>query len=275
MNIEQINRGFYDWRESLLKTSLEANTKLVLLVIHTHMNSKSNSAFPSYQTLSNETSLSKRSVILHVKKAVELGWLKKEVRYKGEKDMTSNLYTMVDPTVPYSSIEHHVVPSDEQGGERDSLGGGAGDSLPQCNEFTRVVQEVHPNNPTNNQLNTKTTKKGLQSTIDSLELSEMGVEQEWLEFLEHRKAIKAPMTDIAQKRAFTKLQEFVKLGDDPRSVLTQSIINGWKGLFREKTGGHQNETHQRNNRFASRRAISAVKGNLATSIASGISEETF
>jgi len=53
----------------------------------------------------------------------------------------------------------------------------------------------------------------------------------WNAFLDHRKKIKAPMTDVAVKMAIKKLGRLRDEGHDPTDVLNESIINGWKGVF--------------------------------------------
>lgn len=51
----------------------------------------------------------------------------------------------------------------------------------------------------------------------------------WHEFKEHRKDLKSPMTDRAEKMAIKKLE---KMGvEQHREIIEESIINGWKGLF--------------------------------------------
>ena len=52
------------------------------------------------------------------------------------------------------------------------------------------------------------------------------------EYIEHRKKIKAPMTDLAIKKAINRLNQ-LSGGDINKSIaiIDQSIINGWRGLF--------------------------------------------
>ena len=59
----------------------------------------------------------------------------------------------------------------------------------------------------------------------------------WAEYLEHRRAIKAPMTAAAKRRAFAALARMAGQGQDPGAVLEQSIVNGWRGLFPIKATG--------------------------------------
>lgn len=52
------------------------------------------------------------------------------------------------------------------------------------------------------------------------------------EFVEHRKQIKAPMTELALKKMLNKLND-LSGGDTGKciAILDQSIANGWKGIF--------------------------------------------
>lgn len=52
----------------------------------------------------------------------------------------------------------------------------------------------------------------------------------WADYVEHRRAKKAPMTDRAVTLAFDKLDVFRKRGEDPAAVIHQSIANGWTSL---------------------------------------------
>lgn len=53
----------------------------------------------------------------------------------------------------------------------------------------------------------------------------------WEEFLDHRKSIRSPMSEMAQKKAFKVLEKLKEEGQDVEKVVNNSIINGWKGLF--------------------------------------------
>lgn len=54
---------------------------------------------------------------------------------------------------------------------------------------------------------------------------------DWQAFVEHRRRLRAPMTEVAQARAIAELDRLRTDGHDPLAVINQSIINGWKGLF--------------------------------------------
>jgi hypothetical protein len=56
-------------------------------------------------------------------------------------------------------------------------------------------------------------------------------EQDWLAFLQHRREMKEPMSVLAQQRAIRQLAKLKNEGCDVASVIDQSIVNRWKGLF--------------------------------------------
>ncbi len=62
-------------------------------------------------------------------------------------------------------------------------------------------------------------------------------------FVEHRKAIKAPMTQIALDRMIKQLKELTADPEEQKAILNQSIINGWKGIFslKDKKGEQKHD----------------------------------
>ncbi|UUM20862.1 hypothetical protein [Mycoavidus sp. SF9855] len=60
---------------------------------------------------------------------------------------------------------------------------------------------------------------------------------DWEAFVEHRKRLKAPMSDDAQVRAIAQLSRLRDDGHDPSAVIDQSIVSNWKGLFELKRRG--------------------------------------
>ncbi len=91
-----------------------------------------------------------------------------------------------------------------------------------------------------NKLNKKETYKERNSISkkikeeEILEIPSWLNKEVWSNFIEHRKALKKPMTPQAIKLAFKKLEEFKNQGYNPEDVINQSILNGWLGLFEPK-----------------------------------------
>lgn len=55
--------------------------------------------------------------------------------------------------------------------------------------------------------------------------------EDWNDYREHRESIKCPLTPLAEKKALGELESLRSSGNDPSRVISQSIVNGWKGLF--------------------------------------------
>ena len=82
------------------------------------------------------------------------------------------------------------------------------------------------------ELNTKKSKETVQDVISMLpdELKEVAES-----FVEHRKALKAPMTGNALKLAIRKAKKYANDDMDKTiAIMEQSIENGWKGIFELK-----------------------------------------
>lgn len=62
--------------------------------------------------------------------------------------------------------------------------------------------------------------------------------EQWADFVEHRKQLKAKLSDRAIKLAIKELAKLRDAGHNPAEVLEQSVINGWKGVFPVKTSGN-------------------------------------
>ena len=98
----------------------------------------------------------------------------------------------------------------------------------------RTVHERAPNQEPKEPINQRTieTKEPKQHAT---ELPDWLPTDLWKDYLQARKALKAPMTERAKQLAIKKLDELMKQGYPPKDVLSQSIYNGWKGLFPLKT----------------------------------------
>lgn len=90
-------KPFFSWRQAVLDTDLEANTKLVLLVLSTFMNDHGTGCYPSMDTIAAKSGLSKRSVITHIQNAVEAGFIVvKQHGFKG-REWRTNDYRIAFP----------------------------------------------------------------------------------------------------------------------------------------------------------------------------------
>lgn len=64
-----------------------------------------------------------------------------------------------------------------------------------------------------------------------VELPEWLSKEDWDDFCEHRKKLRAPLNDRSKARVISKLDRLRKAGFNPSDLIDQSITQGWKGIF--------------------------------------------
>ncbi len=135
--------------------------------------------------------------------------------------------TSVEPTI--TSIEPtlkgvELASSEQQSKNNNQEGGSASSS----NGNGNGKERVRASSTTNRRVSTRVV---LPEWLDG------GL---WRDYVEHRKAIRKPMTPRAQEFAIEGLLNLRKGGNDPTVVIKRSIASGWTGLYElknsEKTG---------------------------------------
>lgn len=131
------NKNHFTWQAAVFSSDLPANTKLVLIAVGARMNQFGQGAWPSYNTIAADTSLSRRTVIDAIKLAVERGFITKKTRHKAAK--SGDGFVVTNDTNEYeiswvggAGDAPGVVQGLHQGGEQAAPG---------------VVQGLHPNTP--------------------------------------------------------------------------------------------------------------------------------
>lgn len=100
------------------------------------------------------------------------------------------------------------------------------------NGFDAQVQPI-PNNNTDNNSNKRKTTKGFDAVVEEYTSNE-DLKAAIFDFIQFRKAIKAPLTDRALTLCLNKLDKLANNDLAKIAVLNQSIERGWKGLFELK-----------------------------------------
>lgn len=125
------------WRLGIIKSKLPPTTRHLLLTLSVHMDGSGRNCFPGIERLCDETGLSRRAIINHLRLAKESGWLSIAKRGMPGKKWAHNEYSATLP------------PSHKEGG---ALG-----ALPPVIQVVHLVQEgsapddakavhvVHPN----------------------------------------------------------------------------------------------------------------------------------
>lgn len=104
---------------------------------------------------------------------------------------------------------------------------------PRSNQTSTKEQPIKETSKQINNKNTPKPPKGdaaLAQILGKVCSSDVAVD-----FIQHRRAIKAPMTEVAAERIAKKLEGHAS----PDAVLSTSIENGWKGVFPEQVDAKQ------------------------------------
>lgn len=138
----------WSWKDAVRKAHLEPNTKFVLLNLSLYMNEVGQSCFPSIDQQAEDTGLNRATVMRHLQKAVEAGFLVKRLHgYRGRK-WGRNEYEARYPDAPDNPCE--AVASDnscEAVAPCNRLEGGGGRTMQP--EAVAPCDSISPENLTN------------------------------------------------------------------------------------------------------------------------------
>lgn len=182
--------------------------KLVLLKLADNANDDG-ICFPSYQYIADKCEMSKRSAISHIDDLIKMGFVTKKAR-KNKDGSSANLYLL------------HLEQGSEKsalGGENISLGseksalGGSEKSAPITSHSLEPVIE---------------SKKTTQKSEFEMLLEQFGISGQLAkDFITHRKAKKAPITETAMNGF---LREANKVGLSVAESVAISIERNWQGF---------------------------------------------
>ena len=187
--------------------------KLVLIKLADNANDKGE-CWPSYQHIADQCEISRRSVMRHIDALIADGFVSKRSR-KTPDGATTNVYALRFEVAEAEDLRGDResppgVTESHQGGDTVSLGGGDRES----------PRTSHSLEPVNEPKRTLTP-----SPVDWID------DETWTDFLAHRKSIKKPLSQEAQKRLIKKLERLRADGQDAVAVLDESITQGWAGVF--------------------------------------------
>lgn len=208
---------------ALSQTTGSPTSKLVLIKLADNANDEG-MCYPSYQLISQHTELSKRSIMDHIKKLADAGFLRIENRFVDGAQITNKYFLNLSKTnSPPVNVVHGgsergaggVVNVAHDGSERGAWG---------------VVNDVHsePSIRTVNEPSIRTVNKPSASAVVLPDVIDSKI---WESFVEHRKTIKKPMSKNAQELMIKKLMSFNAKGHDVNAIIETSVMNGWAGVF--------------------------------------------
>ena len=183
-------------REIIEDTRLTLWHIKVLLALYSFRNKNTDLVYPSRESITKRCGIRPNSISTTTSELVKLGWLEKT----GMEGRRAYRVTVPD----FSTLQ-----------ESCTLQESSTSNLQESSTHKNTIKENPIENPTTPQL--------------------LGLDLEtWEEFRIHRKKIKKPMTEYAEKLMIKKLTKLQSEGHNPNQLLEESIANGWQGIFEPK-----------------------------------------
>ena len=85
----------------------------------------------------------------------------------------------------------------------------------------------------------------------------------WMEFEQHRKEMRQPLSDLARTKAQNLIKELSF--EEQAKVIDNTIQNRWKGLFPQKLNGKGNETNHRPHQSHHANVVKTLRKRIAES----------
>ena len=168
----------------------------VLLALYSFRNKNTDLVYPSRESITKRCGIRPNSISTTTSELVKLGWLEK-TGMEGRR-----AYRVTVPN--FSTLQ-----------ESCTLQESSTPNLQESCSHKNTIEENPIKNPPTPQL--------------------LGLDLEtWEEFRIHRKKIKKPMTEYAEKLMIKKLTKLQSEGHNPNQLLEESIANGWQGIFEPK-----------------------------------------
>lgn len=194
--------------------------KLVLIKLADNANDKGE-CWPSYQHIADQCEISRRSVINHIKALEDDGLLIKQSRPGTFKANASNIYIInLDGAAPAHGESPAPSPSAAPApcGESPAL-------PPSAGAAPRTSHSFEPVNEPNGNLAVTGDKK---TRFDPLSIKPKNInEAQWVEWISYRRERKISCA----KMTIEKQIKLLESESNPVEVISQSITNGWQGLF--------------------------------------------
>ncbi|WP_252229629.1 MULTISPECIES: helix-turn-helix domain-containing protein [unclassified Clostridium] len=225
--------------KSIMRSNLSCGAKVLYAYICSFTGA-GNSAFPSLELICNELGMSEKKIYKCRKELIDNNLIAIEKKRIGSK-YTNNIYTIITNPISEKDIEpSHFERVQNEPSKNEPV---QNDRVQESKEISRSCepsQNGHVQNEpcpkvgtiSNRLINKKEKEK--KTEFDKLieEYTENEILKETLyEFIKMRKTIKAAITTTGLKRILNRLDKLASTENDKISILDNSIMNSWKGIF--------------------------------------------
>lgn len=189
------------------KQNIDITSKMVLLALADCADDYGR-CWPGVEYLASKCSITKRAINLKISQLCAQEYITKTVNFDHTGRQKSNTYV----------LNLYILGMNVVQGEGERSSGGR-------------VNDVHP------RIDKSILNHHIKPSTPSPTLPHWLNEQDWIDYKQHRKSTKPSLTQLAEKRALAELEKLREKGNDPKEVINQTIINGWKGFFPLKRTG--------------------------------------
>lgn len=209
-----------------LGTSVKHSSAKFVLVVMANCADAQWFAWPSVAHISESTGQDRKTVLENIKRLIACGVIEDTGVRKGT--------TKQVPVYRLKSSENGTV---QEYQNRDSTENGTVPKFPSNSTEIPVKQsqislETVPKTGHGTQKEPSEEPKGTNKRGKlNVTLPDWLPVDAWESWIAHRKSIKAAMSPQAAKLCIEKLDVLRGEGNDPRGVIDQAVMNGWRGLF--------------------------------------------
>ena len=201
---------------------------LVMLALADWCNDDGGSLYPSIAAVATKirASTSQARRILHA--LIEDGWVSVVGNEAGGAPGTTRHYRVNVGKLASTPRIGATAGVDARGGAdaRDGLHG--------CAETAGAGASLTVNTPTKE----PSKKKGAQAdALRAMDLPDGVPRESWVELVEHRQAIRKPMSDLAAGKMLKRLAAMAAAGHSVKAAIDNTIENGWTGVFEPRGFG--------------------------------------
>lgn len=211
-----------------LARSVPPRAALVWVYLWNRADRQTGKAWPSGRTIAKDLGMRRNHLHEDIRRLESAGWLLVE---RGHGALNRYVVTVPQVVDAKTGLPPNKVDA------KTGLPVGAVSGLPVGAE-TGLASEPYHRTPPLNPTKARRTKGTKEDALEELTLPFDSPEfrKAWLDFREHRKQIKAPLTVLGATRLLSKCQRF----GEPTALesIDLSIENGWKGLFPPKSNGN-------------------------------------
>lgn len=225
---------------------------ILALALADHANDDGTRVFPSIESLMAKTRQARRTVQYQLRRMEESGWLILVNSGNGGRNQHREYRINLDwinggelPEPENKGANNAPIDEEENGANSAPLNNGekgasddtkgANDDIKGCNPQQERVQQGAPAynhhittiEPSNNHQRARASRAVLD-----IELPHWLPEEAWQDWVDHRKAVKAVLTQRAAELCLRKLDRLRAEGHCPVAVIEQSVITGkWTDLY--------------------------------------------